>query len=591
MLIEVITRLTEKPAVGSDSKPDDENYLTTGALDVLYDQNNDAYEAKSDITLIETVRIEETDRMRKYQIRLLKAVEQYELEVGSKDIKVSTGISLTSQHNWNDVLGEAEVVREKYISQEGSNSISTIGDGLSTYELAPSKVEQWLALLPSAAPCASRLCGGLRIVFAIIWRSGILYNETYSALSEIPVIIANAQDLSPRYDQPTLAGHVEQLYCAVISMLGHILLEYCRASTGPHVRFSHGFELMHRYKKLIQPEQEVVINQRVRVQTLNFLKSMRNKLWDRIFTVLNEELAKTQHDQELEGIYEDMKKTRETSVNAQLYKALKYDHLLPHLDMRVTMRQGFHFSAAEKSRMSWLVENESLRDWITSPTSDLFLINGNEVRHEFTSPVSVYCGMLTRALQSQPPRVVLYWYCGLHLRETVAGVLGNLIGQLLYYIEADKSSLKSNQKVWYAGLIPDDPESLFRLFATILKHQLKLVSVFCILDGISFYEDGYRGKELIELIAALEALISEAQESKGIFKVLLTSPTRSRTVREEKITDLNSTEVLNMPRFIMMGRRPRGDFEALRDISRRSSISSVGSAVSEYYDAPEYLDD
>ncbi|KAI1115454.1 hypothetical protein F5Y14DRAFT_129844 [Nemania sp. NC0429] len=426
----------------------------------------------------------------------------------------------------------------------------------------------------------------------IVWRSGILSPETHDALSDIPLVIADAQDIMTGFDQSTLAEHVEQLYCAVIDMLRHILLGYCRVSTQrPHVHFSLGFELMDRYKKSIESERIVAINQRVRVETLNSLKSMRNELWSRIFTVLNEQLTKTHEDQELEVVYEDMQKIRETSVNAGLYKALKYDHLLCHLDIRVTMRHGFHFSSTEKSRTSWLIENKSLRGWITSPTSDIFLINGNETRHEATSPVSVYCGMLTRALLSEPPRIVLYWYCGLHVRETIAGMLRNLIGQLLRHMESNKASPNSERKVWYAGLIRDDPDSLFPLFQMILKHQLKSVSVFFILDGISFYEVGHRGKELGDLIAALKELISECQGSKKIFKVLFTSPTLSRIIHEKKNPKLNSIEVLRMPRFITMDRRGRRDLENLRTISRRSSISSISSIDSVYYDASENLGD
>jgi hypothetical protein len=162
----MIARLREKPTDVSDNKPDDENYLTTGTIDVLYDQENNTYKAKSVNTVAEAAGIEETDRMRHHQTKLLKAVEQYETEVGRKYIKLSTGISLTSQHNWNDVVVEVEVLREKYRSQEGSDSTSTL-ENLCTYGFAPSGIEDWLALLPSTAPCASRLCGGMRTVFAV----------------------------------------------------------------------------------------------------------------------------------------------------------------------------------------------------------------------------------------------------------------------------------------------------------------------------------------------------------------------------------------------------------------------------------------
>ncbi|KAI1370424.1 hypothetical protein F4677DRAFT_364491 [Hypoxylon crocopeplum] len=593
LAVEVLTRLFHPPADVSDSRPEDEYHLTSGAPDVLYDEKTGVYEAKSEHTLGGAACIEETDRMRKHQTKLLKAVELYETEIGSKNIMLSTGISLASQHGWGDVLNEAEAVRKRYRPREGSDSIPTLQNSFRTFELAQPRVDQWLALLPSTAPCASRLCGGLKVIFAIIWRSGMLSGEIYNALKQIPITISHAQDLTLRYEPEALAEHVEQLFCAVISTLRHIICEYTRISANGHqVHFSQDFQLLNHYKHLIELEQQVVINQRVRVEALNSLKSMGDERWDLIFSVLNEQLTETQDDQELEDLDEGIMRTRETSVNADLYEALEYDHLLCHRDLKETMRCRFHFSAAENSRVTWLVENELLREWVTSPASELFFINGNEDQHERTSSVSVYCGMITRALQSQVPRIVLYWYCGLNVNEDIAGMLRNLIGQLLGHIEADQSPLKSDKKVWYAGLKIDDLEILFRLFKKILKNLLKSATVFCILDGISFYEDDYRAQDLSELIEALAMLVDNAGKSNFIFKVLLTSPNRSDIAEDVGgNVDIGHFEVLDMPGFVMTDRSELTEFEILRSISRRNSISSVGSTPTVYHEASEYLDD
>jgi hypothetical protein len=277
-------------------------------------------------------------------------------------------------------------------------------------------------------------------------------------------------------------------------------------------------------------------------------------------------------------------------VNAELREALEYDRLSPRQDLKETMRQRSVFSAIEKSRVSWLVDNKRLRNWITSPTSDLFLINGNETRHQRTSPVSVYCGMLSRALKSQEPRVVLYWYCGLNMTDDIAGMLRNLIGQLLDLIEANKSPLKAVKKVWYAGFVLDDQSMLWNLFRKLVKQQLKSASVFCVLDGVSFYEDPVRRQDFKALVEALAALVGDAQESNLIFKVLFTSPTRSRCVKSAaNSTNDGSLEVLDVPPFVDIERTELREFH-IHTPSRRSSINSV-SNHSVYEDAVEYPDD
>ena len=254
------------------------------------------------------------------------------------------------------------------------------------------------------------------------------------------------------------------------------------------------------------------------------------------------------------------------------------------------MRHRFVFSTIEKSRVSWLVDNAALRSWITSPSSNLFLINGNETHHERTSPISAYCGMLTRALCSQVPRIVLFWYCSLNVNDNIAGMLRNLIGQLLDYVEADKSLSKSIKKVWYMDFVPDDQTMLFGLFKKILKHQLRLTSVFCILDGVSFYEDNDRAQNFGNLVEDLTALVRDARKSRSIFKVLLTSPNRSEYT-EAAVNAINpgSLEVLDMPSFIDTARDNLGEVDIVTSLSRANSFTSVGSH-SIYEEALEYHD-
>jgi hypothetical protein len=168
----VAKRLTHPRPVMSDNEPSDNIYLTVSEPDVVYDPDANSYKAKSEHTLVgELPCIEETETMRKHQDVLLEAAKHYEDEVGDKDASVSTGIRMAAQHGWKDVLDEIESVRTKYRPQGGSNSITIDPEsGLRTFKTAESRVEQWLAILPSTSPCASRLCGGLRMVLAVSLR-------------------------------------------------------------------------------------------------------------------------------------------------------------------------------------------------------------------------------------------------------------------------------------------------------------------------------------------------------------------------------------------------------------------------------------
>ena len=134
-------------------------------------------------------------------------------------------------------------------------------------------------------------------------------------------------------------------------------------------------------------------------------------------------------------------------------------------------------------------------------------------------------------------------------------------------------------KAWYANL-----------FRKLPKQQLKSASVFCILDGVSFYEDPIRRQDFEALVEALAALVSDAQESNLIFKVLFTSPTRSRCVKKAAMSaNEGSLEVLDVPPFIDIERTELREFH-IHTPSRRSSINSV-SNLSVYEDAMEYVED
>lgn len=165
---ELLSRLTYAAADMNDNKPDEKIFFTEKEPDILYDSDGDFYRAKPEPSIVgDLTSIEETESMREHQELLLKTAKLYEKKVGDKDDSLSTGINIAAQHDWSDVLNEVDLVQKKYSAREGSNSVPTLEDGFLAFEKAQPKVERWLALLPSKSACASRLCGGLRMILVV----------------------------------------------------------------------------------------------------------------------------------------------------------------------------------------------------------------------------------------------------------------------------------------------------------------------------------------------------------------------------------------------------------------------------------------
>lgn len=102
--------------------------------------------------------------MKAQQQELLEAAERYEKKMTQTDSRLATGVHMGAHHDWSDVLNEAKLART-YTPRKGSNSI-ILKNGLRTFETTQTRVEQWLGLLRNSSPCASRLCGGLRMVLS-----------------------------------------------------------------------------------------------------------------------------------------------------------------------------------------------------------------------------------------------------------------------------------------------------------------------------------------------------------------------------------------------------------------------------------------
>jgi len=153
------------------NNPDDKVHFTQSRPDVVFDRKANIYKARPLQTLVgESLIMEETESMRDHQKALINAAERYESKVGVADATLSTKLVITAQHNWNDVLNEVETLSSKEHEFGGLWNTISLTDGLRKFAITRLKIEDWLALLPGNTLCASRLCGGLRMVLSVGWQ-------------------------------------------------------------------------------------------------------------------------------------------------------------------------------------------------------------------------------------------------------------------------------------------------------------------------------------------------------------------------------------------------------------------------------------
>ncbi len=180
-----------------------------------------------------------------------------------------------------------------------------------------------------------------------------------------------------------------------------------------------------------------------------------------------------------------------------------------------------------QERAQALMGHTRLGTWITNPKSQMLLVNGN-ARREKLSPLTLACGMLARSLESFEGAIALNFFCGMHCEtgdddEGVESMLAHLIHQILtscpnFDLEFVETS-KMRQEI-----IDHDIDALCFVFDGLIRQLSEDQIVFCLIDGITFFEYGKRKESARQ---AISTIINLVEECGCVFKLLITSATKS----------------------------------------------------------------
>lgn len=224
---------------------------------------------------------------------------------------------------------------------------------------------------------------------------------------------------------------------------------------------------------------------------------------------------------------------------------LRSERELCEEDLAHCLRGVSTMSRPEQDRAVWVMKSEKLRSWMLETSSSTLLLNGNSPTTTARSPMSFVCARLISTLKESKPFIVLHFFCGQHIayetdeNASPLGMMNSLLAQLL--MQHSNFEISSQD---LASISKNTIDDVLALFAKLVQQLPATSMVFCIVDGISLYQNGER---LEDTKVVMDKLCEMIEGEKGaIFKALFASATRTRYLPES----LGTEDTLTVPRNV-----------------------------------------
>jgi hypothetical protein len=179
----------------------------------------------------------------------------------------------------------------------------------------------------------------------------------------------------------------------------------------------------------------------------------------------------------------------------------------------------------------WVPAN---RNADSSSNESTLLVHGDFDSRDSLSPFSRVCASLTETFRKMPGSICLVFFCGRHLdKDEYSGpsaLIRSLIGQLLQQYPYCPPDLEHNVSI--QGVEEGSIHELCNLFGCLARHVPSTSSIFCIIEGIQFYERAQFRGGTMEILSFLSDLAeNERQGVAASIKLLLLSPRPTTVVR------------------------------------------------------------
>lgn len=258
---------------------------------------------------------------------------------------------------------------------------------------------------------------------------------------------------------------------------------------------------------------------------------------------------------------------RPSQVRQSLFRQLDYDPDIAGQDVKVNYWLGLTLSRDEQERCLFAIKSAALANWVKAERSSVLVINGNSNITRPKSGLSFLCARLVYSLDkirfgddldsstiSRPEIIPIHFFCGQHLTndrskswESPSGVVNSLLAQLLGQSK-DIDLTQSTSLI--DNVDSSDIDDVLELFKLSIKQLSPDHTIFCVVDGASFYVNNDSvSRTAKRLLARLLKLVRTTKKSRKhpVFKLLLTTPSR---LRMEAIDELDPHHVLNIPKTL-----------------------------------------
>ncbi|KAE8452652.1 hypothetical protein EG329_013911 [Mollisiaceae sp. DMI_Dod_QoI] len=275
----------------------------------------------------------------------------------------------------------------------------------------------------------------------------------------------------------------------------------------------------HENTQQVLKQQQSELVEKVVAETLNTFQTMLDSIYDKLpYSQLFKESLRPDRSP---PPYIDVVRS------STILEVLRYEKDLSDKDLANCLRGAGVMSRSEQDRAVWVMKSSKLRDWLTTTSSSALLINGNCASTTARSPISSFCARLIESLQENRSFKLLQYFCGEHISSATdknaspMAIMNSLLGQLL--LQYPDFEITNDDLV---QISQNTVDSLASLFAKLVAQLPPTAMLFCIIDGISLYEDPARLENTKMIMCELAGLL-KAQVG-PVFKLMLTSATKIR---------------------------------------------------------------
>ena len=225
-----------------------------------------------------------------------------------------------------------------------------------------------------------------------------------------------------------------------------------------------------------------------------------------------------------------------------LREGLNVDHAVLVRDILISASYGQTLNTAQAQRAAWLMQNSMFQQCFSTNESNMLIVDGMELSTDTfaTSPMTFLVALLTQSLESLPDAVPITFFCRFRAKpgdelEGAQGMMRSLVSQLLLqnwdfdcgFIDEDFLEHIYNYEI----------SRLCGLFRNLLTSAPDITTVFCIIDGISWFENASRRDDICMVMKNLVDLVDELRQESYVgtsvnLKILVTSPIASRSASE-----------------------------------------------------------